>query len=232
MTARLDDLAQPHVHRLNGIGRVEDPPHLRGEGKEGRHVVPGPSPQAANGRMLGPPRTDLERVQRGVGRRLGRRGVDRSDRGGHRLAVLPARVVQRIADQVYDAGLHGGLREHAADRLGQPLQAIYHRDQNVGHAARAQLVEHLQPELGPFGLFNPQSKNLPRPVRAHTQRQVYRLVPHDRVFTDLHPQRIEEHDRVQILQRPALPRGDLGQHRFAHGADEVERHLHRVHLDR
>ena len=55
---------------------------------------------------------------------------------------------------MHDAGLHGGLRDHAADGLGEPLQAIDHRDQDVGHAARAQIVEHLQPELGPFGLLN------------------------------------------------------------------------------
>ena len=30
----LDDLAQPHVHRLDGVGGVDDPPHLRREGKE------------------------------------------------------------------------------------------------------------------------------------------------------------------------------------------------------
>jgi hypothetical protein len=35
MTARLDDLAQPGVEALNGIGRVDHPTDRRREGEEG-----------------------------------------------------------------------------------------------------------------------------------------------------------------------------------------------------
>ena len=38
--------------------------------------------------------------------------IDRLDRRQDRLAVLPRNKRQAVPDQVHDAGLHDGLREH------------------------------------------------------------------------------------------------------------------------
>jgi hypothetical protein len=40
MTARLDDLAQPGVEALDGIGRVDHPTDRRREGEEGNDPIP------------------------------------------------------------------------------------------------------------------------------------------------------------------------------------------------
>jgi len=116
------------------------------------------------------------------------------------------------------------------NRLSQPLQAVDHGDQNVVAAACAQLVEHLEPELGSLGLLDPNPQNLARAVGQHPQSEVDGLVPHHRVVADLHPQAIEEHYRVHRLERPVLPGDHLRHHLVGDLADELGRHLGAVHL--
>jgi hypothetical protein len=71
--------------------------------------------------------------------------------------VLPRDERQTISDQVDNAGLHDGLREHRGDRLWEPLETIDHRDENVVDAASPELVDHFEPELGSFGVLDPKS---------------------------------------------------------------------------
>ena len=109
--ARLDDLAQRAVQRLDRIGGVD---HLADAGckrEERHHVFPGPAPGLANRRIALAP-LGLELLEP-YHRHIGVLGpVDRLDGGHDRLAVLPRHEGQAVADQVYDAGLHHGLREH------------------------------------------------------------------------------------------------------------------------
>ena len=70
----------------------------------------------------------LERVPRGLG---GLGDIDLAQLGRDRLAILPGAEVQRVANQMNDAGLNRGLREGGGDRLGEPLQPIDDRDQDV-----------------------------------------------------------------------------------------------------
>ena len=46
------------------------------------------------------------------------------------------------------------------DRLGEALQAVDHGDQDVAAAAGLELVQHLEPELGAFGLLDPQPQHV------------------------------------------------------------------------
>ena len=75
------------------------------------------------------------------------------------LAVLVGNEVQRIADQVNDAGLDLGLWKHRGDRLRKALQAIDDGDQDVFDAAVLQLVHDAQPEFRALGLLDPQAEN-------------------------------------------------------------------------
>ena len=229
VAARLDDLAQLRVDALDGVGGVDHLAHRRREREERNHVVPGAAPGGRDGGEFLTPGAALEGIQLGLAplRRSVRR-VDRLDRRGQRLAILPARVVQAVADQVHDAGLQRGGREHRRQRLGHALQAIGDGDQDVVHAAGLQVVEHLHPELGALGVLDPQPQDVARAVGQHAQRQVDRLVAHHRVLADLHAQRVEEDHRVHRLQRPGLPGGDLGHDRVGDRADELGRHLRAV----
>jgi len=58
---------------------------------------------------------------------------------------------------MHDASLHHGVGEHGRNRLWEALEAVDHRDQDVAGAAVADLAHHPQPELGPFGLFDPKA---------------------------------------------------------------------------
>jgi hypothetical protein len=47
---------------------------------------------------------------------------------------------------------------------------------------------------------------------------------------NLHPERVEEHDRIHPLEGPALPRRHFGDDAVRDRADQIRRHLHAVHL--
>src|ERR1700689_2099973 len=71
--------------------------------------------------------------------------VDFAQLGDDGLPVFPGRKIQRIADQMNDAGLNRGLRKDGLDRLRKALQAVDHGDQDVLDATSLQLVHDLEP---------------------------------------------------------------------------------------
>ena len=56
---------------------------------------------------------------------------------------------------MHDASLHDGLREHRCDGLGEALEPVDDGDQDIVDAAGLELVDDLKPELGAFGLLDP-----------------------------------------------------------------------------
>ena len=68
MAARFDDLAQPCVDALDGVGRVDHAAHFGREGEEGNDLVPSPAPSADDGGKFVSPGSGLKRVQLGLGR--------------------------------------------------------------------------------------------------------------------------------------------------------------------
>ena len=77
---------------------------------------------------------------------------------------------------MHDAGLHQGLWKHSSDRLGEALEPVDDRDQDVVDAAGLELVDHLEPELGPLALLDPQPENVLLAVRIEGERHVDGLV--------------------------------------------------------
>jgi len=124
-------------------------------------------------------------------------------------------------DGVHDAGLNRRLRINRANRLRETLQPINHRDQDVVQPTRLQLVHHPKPEFGPLGLFDPKAQHVLLACGVQCQRHVDRLVPDHAFVTHLHPQGVEEHDRINCLERTVLPRRHLVQHRVSHPADQI-----------
>jgi hypothetical protein len=100
----------------------------------------------------------------------------------------------------------------------------------AGNTARFQIAENLHPELGAFGLLDPQAQDVARAVRQDRERQVNRVAADRRFVANLHPQRIEEHHGVQALERPALPGGHFSDEAVGHRADQIRRDLHAIHL--
>ena len=81
--------------------------------------------------------------------------IDRLQRAGDVLALLPGGKCHRVADQVHDTGLDLGCRIDALDRLRKALQAVDHGDQDVLGAAGLELGHHPEPELRAVSTSDP-----------------------------------------------------------------------------
>jgi len=230
VAARLDDLAQLRVHALDRVRGVDHPPHRRREREERDHVRPCPAPGGDHGREFLAPRPGREVIELGLGRLGAGRRVDGPDRRGQGLSLLPAGVIEAIAHQVHDARLQRRFGIDHGQGFGHSFQSVGDRDQDVGHAPCPQVVEHLHPELGPFGALDPQPQDLAAAVGLHAHGQVDGLVAHHVVLADLHRQRVKEHHRIHRLQRPGLPGGDFSVHRVGDPADEVRCDVGAIHL--
>src|SRR3954469_14630290 len=73
--------------------------------------------------------------------------VDHAQRRHDRLSIFPRDELQRMPDQMHDAGLDDRLREDGVDRFGESLQAIDNGDENVADAPVPEFVHDAQPEL-------------------------------------------------------------------------------------
>src|SRR3954469_15339161 len=125
------------------------------------------------------------------------------------------------SDRVDDAGLDRGLGEDGRDRLRKALQAVDDRDQHVLDAPVPQLVHDPQPELGALVLLQPQAQDLLGAVGADAQGDVHGLVADQPLVAHLDPERVEEDQRIDRLERPRLPGRGLPQHPRGAGADPV-----------
>lgn len=66
-------------------------------------------------------------------------------------------------------------------------------------ASALRSASHSQPELGAFGLLDPDPQHVAGVVGQDAERQVHRLVADDGVFPDLDPQCVEEDHWVHRL---------------------------------
>jgi hypothetical protein len=102
-----------------------------------------------------------------------------------------------------------GLGEDRLDRVGEPLQPVDPADQEVGHAALLELAQDLHPELRALALFKPQPEHVALAVDGDPEREVAGAPLHAPALADLEHEAVEEHDRVDVLQRPLRPRADI-----------------------
>ena len=83
----------------------------------------------------------------------------------------------------------------------------------------------LEPELGAFGLLDPQPENVLLAVRIERQRHVDGLVLDQALVADLDPQGVEKHHRIDRVERPVLPFPHLVENRVGDPADQIGRDL-------
>src|ERR1044072_5382833 len=123
--------------------------------------------------------------------------------GGRCRSAPSSRGTQRHRFWKPSAAIPTMLR--IAGTLGySALEAIDHGDQDVAQAARLEIVHDLQPELGALGLLDPQAEHVLVALRVQRQCDVDRLVADQPLVADLDPQRIEENDRRESVQRTGL----------------------------
>lgn len=81
--------------------------------------------------------------------------ADGTQRRHDGFPVLVGDELQRVPDQMHDAGLDDRLGKDGGSGLGKTLQAVDHSDRDVLAAAAFRLVHHPKPERCPFGLLDP-----------------------------------------------------------------------------
>jgi hypothetical protein len=110
---------------------------------------------------------------------------------------------------------------------GKPLRPSDNGDQVVIDAAGFELIDHVEPEFGALGLFDPKPKHALLAVWIEGQRHIDGLVLDQALIADFDPQSIKKDDRIHPIERPVLPFPYLIKHRIRDPADEVRRNLGR-----
>ena len=192
-------------------------------------MLPGLAPGLADHRVALTPGL-FEGGERFRGRVRVDGGVDRLQVFGDGAPVLVRHEAQRLADQVHDAGLHPGLREDRFDRLGEALEPVDAADQDVADAALLQLAQHGEPELGALRALEPEPEHVAFALEVDADRDVAGEVADGAAVSDLHDQRVEEEDRVNVLERSGLPLPDVVQDGVGDARDQVVANLDPVQL--
>jgi hypothetical protein len=120
-----------------------------------------------------------------------------------------------MPDEVDDAGLHDRAREDGSDRVREALEAVDHGEDDVVDTAVLELVHNAQPELGAFGLLDPDAQNVLVTLAIERQGEIDSLVLDHTLVADFDPQSIEEDHRIDRIERPVLPFAHLVEHRIA-----------------
>jgi hypothetical protein len=192
------------------------------EGVERHDLAPCAPPALGDGRIAATPEAFLEGVEFGF-TGFGIDGpVDHLQRGGDGFSILVGDEVEAVTQQMNHAGLDHGFREDRSDCV---LQRVNDGEQDILDAAVAQLVHNAQPELRALVLLDLEAEYLLGAVGADAECDVHGLVADNALVPDFDPERVEEDQGIDRLQRPRLPGGDLLQDRIGDGAEA--RRLHR-----
>jgi hypothetical protein len=83
-----------------------------------------------------------------------------------------------------DAKLYRRIGIRGFNCIGESFEVIHAGNEDVLHPRVLEFGDHLQPELGTFGLGDPQAQNLLLPAHIDAQRKIDRLGTfHDRVIS-------------------------------------------------
>gem|GEM_PF-3764028 len=123
-----------------------------------------------------------------------------------------------------DACLHRRQLPGRVDRVREALQPVADHDAHVLDPTVLDLGEHAEPELRTLtAIAGQDAENVTFPSRGDADSDIERLVT-DLPVTDLHHDRVDEHDRVDPIQRPVLPFGHLLDHLVGDLRDRVLAH--------
>ena len=108
---------------------------------------------------------------------------------------------------------------HRGDRLRKPF-GHRRRRSDVFDAAVLQLVHDAQPDFAP-SVCSIHRPRFPWFRRADSKGDVDGFVAHHAFVAHLDPDGVEEHQRIERLQRPVLPFGDLLEDSVRDRTDEI-----------
>jgi hypothetical protein len=120
--------------------------------------------------------------------------------------------------------------EHGLDRLREPFEPVDAADEDVLNAALFEVGEDLHPEFRALVGLEPYAEHVSLAVHVDGEREVAGAALHAAAIADLQHERVQEHDRVDVVQRPGLPRARVLHHRVGDLADEIAADLDAVEL--
>ena len=97
------------------------------------------------------------------------------------------------------------LGKIASIASGNPVSPSTHADQDVADTALLEIGQDLHPELRALGLLEPHAQHVAVAVERDPEREVQRAALHTAAVADLQDHAVQEHDRVDVLQRPLSP---------------------------
>ena len=189
-------LAEPGVHRLDQVGRVDDPADLLGEREERHELLPPDPPEPDDRRIPGPP-AGVEGVEGGRGGGLVDSGGDRAQALGERCPVLlrAYRSEARIRWTTQSCTVAWGQTTVTASGSPvRPSQQTMHTSPRPRLRSSARTVGQNfadSPVVGPTRI----RQDLLHPVGVDPDREIHRTVRDDPV-PDLHHQRVDEDHRI------------------------------------
>jgi hypothetical protein len=144
----------------------------------------------------------------------GRCLIDGFEIFGNLFALLPRDIVQTVTHHMHDAELDLGVWINSLNRLGKTLEAIHAGDEEVFHDTVLQFSDNLEPELGSLSFCRPHAENFLDPFHGDGNGKVDGLVDYLAVMQHLDPNSIEVDNRVDFIERSALPEFDFFRYCF------------------
>jgi hypothetical protein len=159
-------------------------------------------------------------------------GVDRLEVFRDDAPVFLRGVLERISQEMNNAGLHDCLLPHRAHRIRQAFQPVADQQAHVPHTAVLDFRQDPQPELGALPvavLPSPQAQHVTLAVHGDAQGQVDGPVG-DLALADLHVNGIDKQDGINRVERPALPFRHAFHHPVGDRGNSLLRHLRAIDL--
>src|ERR1700683_4925820 len=104
---------------------------------------------------------------------------------------------------------------------GKSLQPVDAGDEDVVDAALLEGGEDLHPELRALAGLEPRAEHFALSIHPDRHCQITGSSLHAAAIADRQHQRVEEHDWVDILERPGLPRPSVVHDRVGDTADKI-----------
>ena len=111
---------------------------------------------------------------------------------------------------------------------GKPFRPSTQQTSTSSIAAVLQLGQDRQPLLGALAFRDPKAEDVLDAEVVDPDREVGVVVLHAALVADLDHERVHPDDRIEPLERPALPLRDVLEHRVGDAADQIPADLDAV----
>ena len=132
---------------------------------------------------------------------------------------------------MHDTLLHRCEGPDRGDRIGEAFESVAADDADIGDTTVAQLREHVHPLLRalPAGRSHPQPENVTVTLQIDADSDVDRPVG-DLPVADLDHERVDQHHRIDRIERTGLPFLHVAEHLVRHGRHQITRDVGSVEI--